>query len=61
MGDYLERAYEEADIFKENKELREKLKLVCSILLKKDQMYDAWIEKNIGREFLDNGKKGNYN
>lgn len=61
MGDYLKRAYEEADIFKENKELREKLKLVCSILLKKDQMYDAWIEKNIGREFLDNGKKGNYN
>jgi len=33
-------------------ELREKLKTVCSILLKKDSLYDAWIEKNIGKEYL---------
>lgn len=33
-------------------ELEDKLKTVCSILLKKDQMYDAWIEKNIGSKYV---------
>jgi len=33
-------------------ELKQKLHLVCDILLRKDQMYDAWIEKNIGKEYV---------
>lgn len=61
MGDYLKQAYEEADEKREVNELRAKLNLVCSILLRKDPLYDAWIEKNIGKEYLINGKENNHN
>jgi len=51
MDNYMDE-YIKSEKALELKELKEKIKLLCSILLRKDPQYEAWIEKNIGKEYL---------